>query len=100
MKHARKNNNSDSFSFSDEKDEVLNLINSFMEEYEKFTKTVSPKNWRTTGHHFTELRKMKDDIVNFSELSKKKKKMNGLGDRLNKILLHITVANIRSKSFH
>jgi hypothetical protein len=44
-----------------------------MEEYEKFTKTVSPKNWRTTGHHFTELRKMKDDIVNFSELTEKEK---------------------------
>jgi hypothetical protein len=73
MKHIRKYNESNSFSFSDEKDKVLNMINSLMEEYEKFTKTVSPKNWRTTGHHFTELRKMKDDIVNFSELTEKEK---------------------------
>jgi hypothetical protein len=73
MKHIRKYNESNSFSFSDEKDKVLDMINSLMEEYEKFTKTVSPKNWRTTGHHFTELRKMKDDIVNFSELTEKEK---------------------------
>jgi hypothetical protein len=73
MKHIRKYNESNSFSFSDEKDKVIDMINSFMEEYEKFTKTVSPKNWRTTGHHFTELRKMKDDIENFSELTEKEK---------------------------
>jgi predicted esterase YcpF (UPF0227 family) len=73
MKHIRKYNESNSFSFSDEKDRVLDMINSLMEEYEKFTKTVSAKNWRTTGHHFTELRKMKDDIVNFSELTEKEK---------------------------
>lgn len=73
MKHIRKYNESNSFSFSDEKDKVINMINSLMEEYEKFTKTVSPKNWRTTGHHFTELRKMKEDIVNFSELTEKEK---------------------------
>ena len=73
MKHIRKYNESNSFSFSDEKEKVINMINSLMEEYEKFTKTVSPKNWRTTGHHFTELRKMKEDIVNFSELTEKEK---------------------------
>ena len=73
MKHIRKYNESNSFSFSDEKDKMINMINSFMQEYEKFIKTVSPKNWRTTGHHFTELRKMKDDIVNFSELTEKEK---------------------------
>lgn len=73
MKHIRKYNESNSFSFSDEKDKVINMINSLMEEYEKFTKTVSPKNWRTTGRHFTELRKMKEDIVNFSELTEKEK---------------------------
>lgn len=73
MNHIRKYNKNNAFSFSDEKDKVVNMINSFIEEYEKFTKTVSPKNWRITGHHFTELRKMKDDIVNFSELTKKEK---------------------------
>ena len=73
MKHIRKYNESNSFSFSDEKDKMINMINSLMEEYEKFTKTVSPKNWRTTGHHFTELRKMKGDLVNFSELTEKEK---------------------------
>jgi len=73
MKHIRKYNENNSFSFSDEKDKVIDMINLFMEEYEKFTKTVSPKNWRTTGHHFTELRKMKEDIVNFSELTEKEK---------------------------
>lgn len=73
MKHIRKFNESNSFSFSYEKDKMIDIINSFMEEYEKFTKTVSSKNWRTTGHHFTELRKMKEDIVNFSELTEKEK---------------------------
>lgn len=60
-------NKSNSFSFSYEKDKVINKINFLIEEYEKFTKTVSSKNRRITGHHFTKLKKMKEDIVNLSE---------------------------------
>ena len=38
---------------------MIDMLNHFMDEYEKFTKSVSPKNWRSTGRHFTELRNMK-----------------------------------------
>lgn len=58
-------------SFSEKKTNIVDMINKLMEEYEIFTKTVSPKNWRTTGHHFTELRKMKEDISFFSEITNK-----------------------------
>lgn len=60
-------------SFSDNKDKVIEMINSLMKEYDLFTKKVSSKNWRSTGNHFTELRKMKDDIVNFSEITDNEK---------------------------
>lgn len=60
-------------SFSDEKDNILNKLELFTKEYEEFTKKVSPKNWRSTGHHFTELRNIKDDISKFSEITDKDK---------------------------
>lgn len=50
--------------FAISKRSVLMLLDELIEEYSDFTNDVSPKNWRTTGHHITELKKMKDDIEN------------------------------------
>lgn len=72
MKHIKKYNESAS-SFSDQKESLINMIDSLMQEYDTFSKSVSPKHWRTTGSHFTELRKMKSDLSNFSELTEKEK---------------------------
>jgi uncharacterized protein with PIN domain len=44
------------------KKSVLILIDQLIEEYSDFTNDVSPKHWRTTGHHITELKKMRDEI--------------------------------------
>lgn len=67
------NRQNNSLEFSNRMNAVIDKIDSLIEEYEKFTKTVSPKNWRTTGHHYTELRKMKEDIGYFLELTEKEK---------------------------
>lgn len=48
--------------FSISKRSVLMLLDQLIEEYSDFTNDVSPKNWRTTGHHITELKNMKSEI--------------------------------------
>ena len=63
----------ETISFLKNKEKIINMINSFMDEYENFTKSVAPKNWRFTGHHFSELRRMKEEIHFFSEITKKDK---------------------------
>ena len=59
--------------FKEEQDKIKSKIDSLLEEYEEFTKKVSPKNWRSTGSHFTEPRKMKKDIDNFVEITGEEK---------------------------
>ena len=44
------------------KREIKDLIRNLIEIYEDFTNDISPKHWRRTGHHITELRKMMDEI--------------------------------------
>lgn len=61
-------------SFLKEKEEVVDLINTILDKYDNFTKSVSPKHWRTTGHHFTILKEMKDDISLFSKMTENEKK--------------------------
>ena len=41
--------------------------------YNGFSKSVSPKNWRTTGNHITELKKMLNEIDNLNEISEEEK---------------------------
>jgi hypothetical protein len=57
--------------FDGKREEFINKLDEFAREYNKFITIVSPSNWRTTGHHLTELRKMKDDIKNFKPLTNK-----------------------------
>lgn len=44
------------------KKSVLILLDQLIEEYSDFTNDVSPKHWRTTGHHITVLKTMRDEI--------------------------------------
>lgn len=68
---------------------MLNKIDSLIREYEdklwiapdNLTNEVSPNNWRTTGHHLSELRKMKEDIVRFKEISEQEKEIDWVKDQ-------------------
>jgi hypothetical protein len=51
--------------------EVLKKLDELYKIYEDLTNDVSPKYWRSTGHHLTELRKMKEDIEKFEAISDK-----------------------------
>jgi len=55
------------------KKSVLSLLDELMLEYEDFTKDVSPKNWRSTGSHFTDLRNMREEIEEFIPISVEEK---------------------------
>lgn len=58
-------------SFSDRKEKIIKMVDDLMGEYDEFTKMVSPKHWRITGSHFCELRKIKEELPNFSNITKK-----------------------------
>ena len=63
----------DSQDFINKKQYVLEKLSEFMEIYDEFTKMVSPQFWRTTGSHFSELRKMKADIPEYNEINRGEK---------------------------
>jgi len=52
------------------KNGIINKINDLLNEYDIFTNYVSSKYWRRTGTHFTQLKQMKKDIIDFKEISK------------------------------
>jgi len=60
--------------FEEHKAKMLKMVDELINEYDEFTQSVSPKHWRTTGHHFAELRKMKEDIPTFTEITAKESK--------------------------
>lgn len=60
-------------SFDKMKDSLELKIKNLLSVYDNFTKNVSPKHWRTTGHHYTELKKILGEINNFTEISEKEK---------------------------
>jgi len=55
---------------------VLFKLDRLVQEYEDFINDVSPKHWRTTGHHLTELRKMREDILRMSEITSDEKEVD------------------------
>lgn len=82
MGHIRKfNENLYKDDFEIGKKEVLILIDKLYEAYSDFINDVSPKNWRTTVHHLTELRKMKEDIGRFSEITKEESEIDWVKDQ-------------------
>jgi hypothetical protein len=62
--------------FEISKKSTLQLIDSLMSEYEDFLNDVSPKHWRRTGHHFSELRKMKEEINDMTPITKSEKEID------------------------
>lgn len=70
--------------FEGQKVEMLEKLKEFMHDYEVFSLRVSPKHWRTTGHHFTELRKMQNDIPEFTHILPKERENEWVKDDLDK----------------
>ena len=54
--------------FEGQKAEILSKLDEFMHDYEVLSIAVSPKHYRTTGSHFTELRKMQREIAEFTHI--------------------------------
>ncbi len=82
MEHIRKfNENLYKDDFEIGKKEVLILIDKLYEAYSDFINDVSPKNWRITGHHLTELSVMKEDIGRFSEITKEESEIDWVKDQ-------------------
>lgn len=48
--------------FKKSKEEVLTKLMDFRDTYSEFIKTVKPSEWRRTGNHFAELKKMQLEI--------------------------------------
>ncbi len=59
--------------FEQEKNLIVDNINNLINSYDEFTKHVSPKYWRTTSHHFSNLKEMMNDISNFTLITKKER---------------------------
>lgn len=59
--------------FTEERDKMIKMVDTLMTEYGKFIELTSSANWRTSGHHCTELRMMKKDLESFSEASERDK---------------------------
>jgi hypothetical protein len=55
--------------FDIDKKEVLRELDNFMNKYEELSRVVSTKNWRTTGNHFSEMRKIRREINALQEMS-------------------------------
>jgi hypothetical protein len=70
--------------FESLKSGVINRLDRLIEEYEDFTNDVSPKHWRTTGHHLTELKRMKEDISRISEITEPEKDIDWVRQNRNK----------------
>ena len=65
------------------KEDMIIKIGTLMKEYYNFTKEVSPNNWRTTGTHYSNLRKMKEEIQNFDQITDEQKEIGWVKKELN-----------------
>lgn len=61
--------------FNSIKKSLLDKIEFLYNEYSEFTKVVSPKNWRLAGTHYHNIKKMKDEVADFSEITKEEKEI-------------------------
>ena len=55
--------------FEEQKKNILKDLEDFTKKYDEFTKLISPKNWRSSGHHFSELKQMSEQISRFEEIT-------------------------------
>ena len=50
-------------------DESKERIKELLEEYDTFSKTISTKNWRTSGSYYTKMRSLLDNIDEFEKIT-------------------------------
>ena len=62
------------------KKELMIKINEVLDIYNDFVDDVSPKHWRRTGHHITELNKMLDEISTFTAITKEESEIDWVKD--------------------
>lgn len=55
---------------------TLRALDNLVNEYNDFLEDVSPKHWRLTGHHFSELRKMIEEIKELTPITKAEKEID------------------------
>lgn len=55
--------------FNTMRSDIITKLDQFYIDYNNFVNSVSPSNYRLTGHHFIELRNMRDDIQKFTRLN-------------------------------
>jgi len=70
--------------FDEQKKEIECEIQAVIDRYVDFTSSVSPKHWRTTGHDITELRKVKRDVMELTEMTEDEKKFPYVKEELEK----------------
>ena len=58
------------------KKEVSLKLQELIDIYEDFSNDISPKHWRLTGHHITELRKMLDELKGVTEITPEEKEID------------------------
>lgn len=64
--------------FETKRNEFLQKFQEAMDAYDELIKEVSPKNWRTTGNHFTEMKKIKKETVDLKEITTVERNMHDL----------------------
>lgn len=62
------------------KKELMIKINEVLDIYNDFVDDVSPKHWRRTGHHITELNKMLDEISTLTAITKEESEIDWVKD--------------------
>jgi hypothetical protein len=64
--------NNDSFEIKQE--ELISEFDNLYHLYNEFTKQISPKHWRISGTHLTEIREMMKEIPKFTEITAEEQK--------------------------
>ena len=57
--------------FQKMKDSISKKLDNFIKSYDVFSSSVSPINWPTSGHYYTELKKMKQNIQYLQPITNK-----------------------------
>lgn len=56
--------------FQKRREDIINQLKVLIENYNEFTKMISPEHWRSSGHIYTELKKIESQIVKWKKISK------------------------------
>lgn len=52
-----------------ERNRLVDEFNLLIAKYEKFTEQVSPRNWRTTGHHISTMKQYSKEMEQLQEIT-------------------------------